>query len=96
MRIEWASYAQEDRDEIFTHIEQESPQAAILVDDRIEEQVDQLQQYPEFGRPGRVTGTRELVINKTPFIVPYRILGNTVRVLRILHEAQLWPEGFEE
>lgn len=95
MRIEWAIYAQEDRDEIFTHIEQESPQAAVLVDDRIEEQVDQLQQYPEFGRPGRVEGTRELVISKTPFVVPYRILAGSVRILRILHGAQLWPDNFE-
>ena len=43
---------------------------------------------PEMGRPGRVPGTRELVIPKTPFIVPYRLVGNTVQILRIFHSAR--------
>jgi toxin ParE1/3/4 len=49
---------------------------------------------PEMGRPGRVPGTRELVIPRTPFIVPYRLVGNTIQVLRIFHGARRWPEAF--
>jgi toxin ParE1/3/4 len=45
------------------------------------------------GRPGRVPGTRELVIPNTPFIVPYRVVGNTIQVLRILHGARPWPDA---
>jgi plasmid stabilization system protein ParE len=37
----------------------------------------------EMGRSGRIPGTRELAIPKTPFIVPYRLVGNAIRVLRI-------------
>jgi toxin ParE1/3/4 len=62
------------------------------MDDRIRAQVRQLLQFPETGRPGRIEGTRELVISQTPYIVAYRITGETVRILRVLHGAQLWPD----
>jgi plasmid stabilization system protein ParE len=44
------------------------------------------------GRPGRIEGTRELVISRTPYIAAYRIAGDNVRVLRVLHGAQQWPD----
>ncbi len=49
-------------------------------------------QHPEMGRHGRIEGTRELVISRTPYIAAYRITGDTVRILRVLHGAQLWPD----
>lgn len=60
--------------------------------DRIRVQVRQLLQFPETGRPGRIEGTRELVITRTPYIAANRITGETVRILRVLHGAQLWPD----
>jgi addiction module RelE/StbE family toxin len=48
------------------------------------------------GRSGRIEGTRELVISRTPYIAAYRILGSTVQILRVLHGAQLWPEEMPE
>ncbi len=48
------------------------------------------------GRLGRIDGTRELVISGTPYIAAYRIVGETVRILRILHGAQLWPDEIAE
>jgi len=81
-----------DRDRIFDYIESESPKAAVLVDSRIEEQVSQLTQFPELGRPGRVDHTRELVISQTPYIASYCVYGDVVRILRVLHHAQLWPD----
>jgi len=65
-----------------------------LVDSRIEEQINRLAQYPEFGRSGRVEDTRELVIGQTPYIAPYPIYGDVVRILRVLHGAQQWPDDF--
>jgi toxin ParE1/3/4 len=38
MRLEWSIFAQVDRDAIFDYIEADSPQAAIMVDDRIRSQ----------------------------------------------------------
>ena len=49
---------------------------------------------PEMGRPGRIPGTRELVITRTPYIVPYRLVGNTVQVLRVFHSSRRWPDAF--
>jgi addiction module RelE/StbE family toxin len=92
MRLEWSPFAQADRDAIFDYIEADSPQSAVAVDERIREQVERLARFPESGRPGRIEGTRELVIDQTPLIVAYRIRGNTVRILRVLHGAQMWPE----
>jgi plasmid stabilization system protein ParE len=48
--------------------------------------------FAELGRPGRVDGTRKLVIQRTPYIAAYRVAGNTIRILRVLHGAQIWPE----
>ncbi len=92
MRIEWSRLAVEDRIRIFDYIEQDDPLAAVDVDERIMEQTATLEQFPQCGRQGRVVGTRELVVGKTPFIVVYSAQERVVRILRILHGAQSWPE----
>lgn len=92
MRLVWAQYALEDRREIYDHIEADDPRAAALVDTRIAEAVTRLIDFPESGRPGRVERTRELVVGRTSCVVAYRIMGETVRILRVLHGAQLWPD----
>jgi toxin ParE1/3/4 len=92
LRIEWSAFALADRDAIFDYIEAESPRAAVVIDDRIRRHVGQLRRFPESGRPGRIEGTRELVIDRTPYIAAYQILGDKVRILRVLHAARLWPE----
>ena len=45
---------------------------------------------------GRVVGTRELPIARTPYLAAYRIIDNTVIILRILHGAQQWPDDMPE
>lgn len=92
MIVEWSVFAVADRNAIFDYIEADSPRAAAEIDDRIEAEVERLTQLPGMGRPGRIEGTRELIIGRTPYIAVYRILDNTLYVLRILHGAQLWPE----
>ena len=62
--------------------------------DRIFSTVEILQRFPEAGRPGRVAGTRELVIVPTPFLVAYRIHRGTIEILSLLHGARKWPERF--
>jgi toxin ParE1/3/4 len=96
MRLEWSAYALADRNAIFDYIEADSPRAAITVDERIREQVETLRKFPESGRPGRIDGTRELVISRTPYIVAYRIKGNTVRILRVLHGSRRWPDDMSD
>jgi len=51
-----------------------------------------LLQFPQIGRPGRVIGTNELVIGRTPYLVPYRLRGETIEIARVLHARQRWPD----
>jgi addiction module RelE/StbE family toxin len=94
LRVTWSAFALSDRDAIFTFIELENPAAAILVDERTVVAVRRLIDFPASGRVGRIAGTRELVISGTPYVAAYTITDATVRVLRVLHGAQEWPEAF--
>jgi len=81
-------------DEAREFIAQEHPTAALAIGQRIRQAVSGLSQFPNRGRPGRVPGTRELVITGTPFIAAYRVSGGHVDVLAILHGARQWPSAF--
>ena len=92
MKLKWSVLALSDREAIFSYIEADRPQAAVRIDVRIETELEVLVLTPEIGRPGRLPGTRELVISRTPYIAAYRIEGDEVIVLRVLHGAQQWPD----
>jgi toxin ParE1/3/4 len=94
MHLEWSVFALADREAIFDYIEADSPQAAV--DIRIQTGVEGLARFVEMGRSGRIDGTRELVISRTPYIAAYRIVGDMVRILRVLHGAQQWPDEMPE
>lgn len=96
MRLTWSAFALSDRDGIFTYIEAHNPTAAIAIDERIVAAVRRLHDFPESGRPGRVAGTRELVITETPYVAAYHVSGETVRILRVLHGAQQWPDDLPD
>ena len=92
MKLVWSAFALADRDGIFTHIEADNPRAAIAVDERIATAARRLVDFPESGRPGRVAGTRELFITGTPYVAAYAVTAETIRILRVLHGAQRWPD----
>lgn len=89
----WLRRALADRDAQLDYIAQDNPGAAIEQGDRIAHQVALLAEHPEMGRAGRKQGTRELVISRTPFIIVYRIRGERIELLRLLHGAQQWPKA---
>jgi toxin ParE1/3/4 len=89
----WSPQAIADLAALRAYIEQDNPEAAQRIALHIIHNVEHLlPNSPEMGRPGRVPGTRELVIPRTPFIVPYRLVGNTIQILRIFHGARRWPD----
>ena len=92
MAVIWSEAAVQDLQDIFDYVAEDSPQNALLVDSRICEQTDELVRFPALGRPGQFEGTRELIIQRTPYIAIYRVEeDDTLRVVRILHAAQEWP-----
>lgn len=92
MRVVWTRLALNDLDRARAYIETENPQAAGAVIDRIEGAIHALGKHPRIGRPGRIAGTRELVVVGTPFIVPYRVGRETIEVLAVIHSARRWPD----
>lgn len=97
MRILWLKVAQDDLEEVFDYLLENSPQAALRTFETIREKVELLADHPHLGRAGRVENTRELVIARTPYIVAYTVDVRTgaVIILRVLHGRRLWPEAFE-
>ena len=91
MKLAWSRHAAADRMAIFTWIAQDDPRAAALVDDRLEDAARRLIDFPESGRPGRIEGTRELVVARTPYVVPHQSVGDLVLLLRDIPGARMGP-----
>lgn len=91
MRLRYAPRFFTRLDEIHAHIAVDGPKAALRTTQRIRTAVQGLALHPGLGRPGRVPGTRELVVTDTPFIVPYRVRGETIEIVAVFHGAQRWP-----
>ena len=94
MRILWLDRAEADLDELFDYILDRDPRAARRVYDAIRGRVELLSDQPAMGRPGRVAGTRELVITGRPYIVAYTVDNqiDAVVILRVLHGTRRWPD----
>ena len=94
MQVRWLRRALKNLDEEAEYIARDDPEAAARIVERIATNVDRLATHPALGRSGRVPETRELVIAGTPYVVPYRVRGEIVEILRIFHGARKWPEKF--
>jgi toxin ParE1/3/4 len=95
LNIIWSPQALTDLREIYLDLLPDNPSAACTLHERIRSCVFLLADTPQIGRPGRVPGTRERVVSGTRYIVPYRIVGDTLQILRVYHTARQWPETFE-
>ena len=93
MRVRWTLDAADDLEQIAEYIAAERPETARRIALDIVHGVDALDSFPNRGRPGRVEGTRELVLSPLPFVAVYEVHQHEVQVLRILHGAQRWPPG---
>jgi len=90
-RIVWTSIARKSRQSIIDYIARENPKAALDLGERIMARIRLLVTSPLQARPGRVEGTRELLVAGTPYLVIYAVEGETVTILNVLHTRQKWP-----
>jgi addiction module RelE/StbE family toxin len=94
VRVRWLRTANRNLDAATEYVAEENPEAARNMYAYIRRHVAELAERPEMGRPGRVFGTRELVMERYPYIVPYRICGNEVQVIRVFHTSRRLPDAW--
>lgn len=94
MRVRWLRRALANLDDVGEYIARDNPAAAAATVRRIMDAVDAMAAGGNVnaGRPGRVAGTRELVVSPN-YLVPYRVKGGVLEVLRVMHARQRWPAG---
>ena len=93
MTLLWSPESIHDLLALRAHIAEHDPAAAKRVALHILYCVEYLLvENPKLGAPGRVPGTRELVIPKTPYIVPYRVRHSTIEIARVYHASRRWPD----
>ncbi len=93
MAVKWTKTALANLVTIVEYIEQDNAERAKSFALEIQAKTNNLVDFPGMGRPGRVIGTRELVVHAN-YIIPYRVRGDVVEVLRIQHAARRWPRRF--
>lgn len=89
-RLDWRPLALSDRAAIMDYIARDNPAAAIALDEAFEAEAELVRRNPALYRPGRVKGTREIVVRPN-YVMIYRVKPKAVEVLRVLHAAQQWP-----
>jgi toxin ParE1/3/4 len=90
MVIRWAPRAVDDLERIHRYLAPSNPAAALRVVQTIYEAANSLETLPTRGRVSRRPGARELVFPPWPYILVYRIAGDTVEIARVWHGAQDW------
>ena len=90
MKLFWTKDALDDRRKIYEYIESDNERAALELDELFSENAKRLINFPNIGRLGRVAGTREVVAHQN-YVMIYDVVGDQVRILRVLHTAMLWP-----
>ncbi len=94
MQVKWLRVALKNLDDEAGYIAQESPQAAAEMFVYVRTKVESLGEFPAMGRPGRVPGTRELVLDRYPLLVPYRVHNDEVHILRVFHTRRKPPKAW--
>jgi toxin ParE1/3/4 len=91
VNIVWSPRAVSHLADLRAYIAREHPDAASRIASTILDDVERLAEWPNLGRPGRVPGTRELVLPGTPYVIPYRLRGKRLEVIAVFHGRQKWP-----
>jgi toxin ParE1/3/4 len=91
MELRWSEDAANDLECITDYLFEKTPEHAPKLIRTIYDAPAELLTFPHRGRPGKREGTRESVLSPLPYIVVYRIQGEVIQLVRILHGAQNRP-----
>jgi toxin ParE1/3/4 len=92
MKIRWTKRAIRNFESIHAYISGDSPGSAARVSAAILDPTARLEQFPQSGRPGRIEGTRELVVPGLPYIIPYRVVDEVILILSVIHASRKRPK----
>ena len=91
MEVRWLGRALADLEQIQDYLLERNPPAALRMVAVLHTTAESLAEMPHRGRPGRWQGTRELIVPDTPYLIPYRVRGEVIEILRVFHGARQWP-----
>ena len=91
MLVRWTQKALDNLEDAVEYI---YPTAASGVAQKIWDTAQLLVDQPGMGRPGRVSGTRELIITGLSYILPYIEKKGVIFILRVMHTSMKWPQEF--
>lgn len=96
MKIEWTRWAIDQWLEAFEYLEDGNPSAARRIAQSIFEVVDMLADHPLAGRAGKIAGTREFAVPRSPFIIGYKVdrALNMLTVIAVFDGRRRWPKAF--
>jgi addiction module RelE/StbE family toxin len=88
VKLVWTPEALQDRREVWDYIAADNHFAPARMDALFSEAAARLADHPQFGRAGKIDGTRELIPHPSYRLV-YEIEGDTVWALVLIHTAPL-------
>ena len=91
MTVVWSPRAIRHLSDLRAYIARDSPDAAARVARTLLASIEQVAALPNLGRPGRVAGTRELIVSGTPYVIPYRVGRERLEIIAVFHGRQRWP-----
>ena len=91
MLVDWNPFARASLWAILDFIGERNVSAAQDLYDAIEAATEGLPQHPYLYRPGRVAGTREIVVHPN-YIAVYRVTSQ-IEILNVLHARQQYPKS---
>ena len=94
MTVKWTKTALINLGLIADYISRDNGTRAKTFVQEIYKKANVLTEFPTIGRPGRVIGTRELIVHKN-YIIAYRVRGEDAEIIRVHHVAKQWPSTFD-
>lgn len=92
MTVVWSPRAIGHLSSLRAYMARDNPDAAARTAKALLTAVERLAVLPNLGRPGRLSGTRELVVPGTTYVIPYRLRGDRLEVMAVLHGRRRWPK----
>lgn len=92
MKILWLETAKENLKSEIDYIAKHDKEASKSVANAIISKVKQLEAFPYSARTSKNKRVRELVIPHLPYIIPYTIDNDCIKILRVFHTSRKKPK----